>query len=59
MRQHITALLEAATEWVQADTVLKLIAADTAVLGDYARGLQDGYEEAQCVCVDADTWEDE
>lgn len=43
MRQLITA----ATEWIQADTALKRIAAETAELDDYGRGFDDGVHEAQ------------
>lgn len=53
------ALIEAITEWIQADTVLKLIDADSRAHNDYGRGYQDGLTDANNFYIDAETWDDE
>lgn len=50
MRELITAL----TEWIQADTVLRLIDAESRAMNDYGRGYQDGLHDADNFYIDAD-----
>lgn len=52
-------LITAITEWIEADTTLKRIDAQSRAMNDYGRGYQDGLHDADNFYVEAETWDDE